>query len=280
MSIEKKVEASLPVQSRVDTRTLATLKSFWDSEGVYIETVSRLISDSLDLLLHILQTNEKIQMPFTTFTEAQDFLIQRGLYQPGLGKRGRQKASTAKKFEYLRMEGIEPKTFLPKDYNILHNKRSVQTSDVEPVHNVGSITKRDRIEELGKEAVRIFNSPTLGLTKEEFRKQQIERAGIKYENGVCVLKGDGTEGCVTNKDLPAEDIEQRNVKAREENPRVQTKREKPEDLRPRKLTEEELDIKDQKREKKERDYLRALNLNEVPSEAIENCVVLLKDKEE
>ena len=57
---EIKVEASIPVQSRVDIRALAEMVLYWDGEGVYIKTMSQLVNWTVDLCSQILKLNDRL----------------------------------------------------------------------------------------------------------------------------------------------------------------------------------------------------------------------------
>ena len=123
-----KVEASLPVQARVDVRTLAGLSEYLKSEGMYIDSMSKLVSWSLDLLHEILVSNDRLKIKYLSFTDAYDYLMERGLYQPGVGKGGSKKAQNSRRFESMRLRGINPVVEAKEHYNLTHNKHSVQTS--------------------------------------------------------------------------------------------------------------------------------------------------------
>lgn len=125
---EIKQEASLPVQSRVDVMVLASINKYLESEGTYVTSMSQLVSWALDLLCNILSNNNLLKMNYLSFTEAYDYLKERGLYQPGVGKGGHKKAIKARRFESMRSRGIDPKVVDKDHYHDIHNKRSIMTA--------------------------------------------------------------------------------------------------------------------------------------------------------
>ena len=122
---EFKQESSIVVSSRVSMIDLANLDRYWHSEEVPIRSMSALVSASLALLVDVLRHNEALREEIKTVHDAHRWLISRGLYQPSLTKRNRQKISTALKFETLREEGIDPKSYVPEQYNTIHRGSSV-----------------------------------------------------------------------------------------------------------------------------------------------------------
>jgi hypothetical protein len=122
---EKKVERTVPVQSRVDLVTLSNLHEYWSASGVQVSTVSRLVRDSLDLLVEVLRKNEVVKFNVSDVRDAWRYLGERGLYQAAMKKRGEKKVSAALAFDSLRMKGIDPKGYVSQQFNILHNKKSV-----------------------------------------------------------------------------------------------------------------------------------------------------------
>lgn len=123
--VEVKQEASIPVQSRVDIRTLANLSINWEESGVEIGSMSQLISWSMELLLDTMKKSGVLKVVVGSVSEANQYLNEKGLYQKGLYERGRKKISTALEFENMRFEGIDPKTYVSRHYHMVHNKRSV-----------------------------------------------------------------------------------------------------------------------------------------------------------
>lgn len=121
---ETKRESSISVSARVSIMDLANLDRYWHSEEVPIRSMSALVSASLSLLVDVLRHNKALREEIGTVHDAHRWLISRGLYQPSLTKRNRQKISTALKFETLREEGIDPKSYVPEQYNTVHRNNS------------------------------------------------------------------------------------------------------------------------------------------------------------
>ena len=126
MGTEDRIERSIPVQSRVDMTSLARLDKYWMAEGYYIRTMSQLVSWSVDLICEVLEANKKMPSGISSAMEANRHLMQRGLYQPSMLKKGFKKRATALSFESLREEGVEPKDYVKAQYDTVHNKHSVK----------------------------------------------------------------------------------------------------------------------------------------------------------
>jgi len=114
-----KNEASIPVQSRVDIRILASLVKYYQNNDSLPGNMSGLISFSLDLLHKILIENDMINLEeFPTVENADLLLIETKLIQPSLRNRYIKKLFKAKGFENLRIEGVDPKEYLnSKEFN-------------------------------------------------------------------------------------------------------------------------------------------------------------------
>jgi len=138
-SREVKQESSVPVMSRVSVFNLVELDNYWEvGEGVGVRTMSQLVSWSLDLLCEILRANGKLPLEVGSVSEAHNYLLKRGLYQPSMKKRSFEKIGAAIRFENLREEGVEPSKLVKHQYGILHNKNSVQPLDVVGVSDLVS----------------------------------------------------------------------------------------------------------------------------------------------
>jgi hypothetical protein len=157
---EKKVEASVPVQTRVDVRSLAEMLLYFDNNQVVIRTMSQLVSWSVEVAREILKENEVLVREFELTEEAHGLLVGRGLYQQSMYSRGRKKLSASMRFDNLRGAGRDPKSYVPREYNILHNKKSVDVYDErevgkrkdEMMDQVGSknVISREKIDEMVK----------------------------------------------------------------------------------------------------------------------------------
>ena len=117
---EKKIEASIPVQARVNIMGLANLDMYWEREGYNIRTISQLIGHSIELLCEILRANQKLERELTTIADANRYLNVRGLHQKSMRNRSFSKISKAIMFENMRAEGADPKIYATKQYNTLH----------------------------------------------------------------------------------------------------------------------------------------------------------------
>ncbi len=131
MNEEARQESSVPVQTRVSIVCLAELDIYWSREGRGINSMSQLISWSLELLNEILRVNGKIES-IDSVADAHKYLDDRGLYQKSLKKRSFDKISTAIRFEGMREVGEDPKENIEgrenvvRSYNMLHNVKSVK----------------------------------------------------------------------------------------------------------------------------------------------------------
>ena len=123
---ERKTEASMPVQSRIDLRTLAELEEYWRISGYAVDNMSRLVAWSLDTFVQLLKVNGKIENPVKTLEEAYGRLMERGLIQRSMYKRMERKLVSARALENLRMDGWE----VDRDgefYQSLHKRNQVQS---------------------------------------------------------------------------------------------------------------------------------------------------------
>lgn len=126
MEREKRVEASMPVQSRVDLRTLAELFIYWEKQGVYVSTMSRLVSWSLDALRMILDKNEAIEFKVETLEMAYEILEGKGLLQKSMKKKMAAKFEKSRAMENLRLDGWDVRSSGGRVYEELHPKNEVQ----------------------------------------------------------------------------------------------------------------------------------------------------------
>ena len=126
-SLESKTEASMPVQSRVDLRTLAKLSNYWDGQGLAIGSMSKLVSWSIEALHTVLVNNGVIPAGQLTLEQSLDVLMSRGLMQRSMQNRMEQKYHKARGLENIRMEGSEV------DRNSMHYKDLHKGSAVQPL---------------------------------------------------------------------------------------------------------------------------------------------------
>jgi len=185
MDKDSKVEASIPVQSRVDIRVLAELDIYWSSEGYFIKTMSQLINWSLDLCSQVLKVNNALPQTIESMEEANQHLVHRGLYQKGILKRGRLKLIRGQQLESIKLAGGIPRVKGSegnREYRRAHNDHSI----------IGApeIEKPGLLEELGYSEEDIAEAER--LEKEERDREYIERKAKMEidENGVVVVPVD------------------------------------------------------------------------------------------
>lgn len=183
---ESRQERSIPVQSRIDMVSLARLDKYWMSEGYYIRTMSQLVNWSVDLICEVLVSNEKMPSGIDSAMEANRHLMQRGLYQPSMLKKGFKKRAAALGFESLRDEGVEPADYAEGQYRNMHNERSVKVFEgkVRPRKEEEKMHYRDDVEE----ALRKVEEE-----KEKERDKSTKKA-IKAAKASGVLATESTEG--------------------------------------------------------------------------------------
>ena len=125
---DRKIEASISVQARVNIVALAQLVKYWEGAGYEIRTISQLVGWSIDLLYEVLKSNEKIDRGEFSVADADRYLVSRRLYQRSMREKDRGKIATAIRFEGIREDGGNPRDVDPRSYNILHNERSITLS--------------------------------------------------------------------------------------------------------------------------------------------------------
>ena len=145
---EIKLEATIPVQARVDITTLCNLDIYWLGEKHGIKSLSQLVSWSLDLLLDILKENGHLEgHEVIKISDAYRYMNERGLMQRGVMKYGREKLATAMRFEALREEGIDPKEYTPRHYNMIHNSHTDKT-EMKPRTAYDPVASRDYLQRM------------------------------------------------------------------------------------------------------------------------------------
>ena len=121
------VESSVPVQSRVSLTILAELGKYWEFQNVDIRSLSQLVSWSLEFLRDVLKSNGVLPEEIEDVGTAREYLKLNGLRQRSLEKRSRRKFSSALMMRNLRNEGVRPEEYVPAQFKMLHNKRSVKS---------------------------------------------------------------------------------------------------------------------------------------------------------
>lgn len=111
-------EASIPVQSRIDIRTLAEICRYFRISDINIKSASQLVSWSLEMLLQTLKINDKLPNERPTIEDAYGYLGREGLMQKRMlyGK-----VSKGLAFESIRMEGENPAEKASHSHKMVHN---------------------------------------------------------------------------------------------------------------------------------------------------------------
>ena len=261
---EKRVEASIPVMSRVDIRVLAEMVMYWDSIGENIRSMSQLVNWSMSLCSQILSTNNILPKSIDSMLEANMFLTDRGLYQASMRKRGAGKIVRGRQLENLRIEGIDPK-FRGKEgnreYKLAHNKHTI-----DPAPSVSNGTRRNKTAEEIALDHKAWDDAQVKIAELEAKEKKEayeaiglggEDEGIKYDKKGMAILVHRTNDQYTMKDKIRDD-KLKLVKTLES-----VNRESGSGDQIRMKSEEELDADDARREKKEADYQKAQNF--IPS---------------
>ena len=132
--LELKQERSIPVQGRIDITELADLVIYFESLGIVVNSMSMLLNVCVELARKIAFDNEKLTTIHNSIQAAHETLGMRGLYQPGMMKRGgNKKIMRGRQFENLRSEGDNPKQYIPQEFNQVHNRQSIVPPNVSEV---------------------------------------------------------------------------------------------------------------------------------------------------
>jgi len=128
-----KREASVPVSTRVDVRSLAEVCNYFLHTNVPIRTMSQLVSWSVEMLLSTLRANDRIGDVRPTIENSYAFLHNNGLVQQNMMR----KLSSGMAFENLRVDGSHPAIDDAIGYNRLHNNNnwSGGVNDQRPYHD-------------------------------------------------------------------------------------------------------------------------------------------------
>lgn len=200
VSTEVKKESSVPVQGRISIVSLAELDRYWQEIGHNIRTMSQLLSWSIDLLCEVLRANGMLPTEFTSVADAHRYLLQRGLYQRSTEKRAFDKIGAAIRFENLRESGIDPKDYIARHYNMLHNPNSVSSS---PVRGIKPDIARgvEIMEEIEKHT-------KSGMSEEEARAEVEKAKNDARESGQMVDEEDsGVARKLTNEEIEEKERE-------------------------------------------------------------------------
>ena len=248
---ELRVENSMPVQSRVDARDLAELALFYEGQGNRVNTYSQLVSWGINLCVEVLVVAKMIKgRRFNNAVEAHRYLDICGLKKQGsLKNRVNSKVLKAKAYAELRLDGADPKFEDPSGYNQIHNRGTFEDQP-HIITRKGIPTQR----EIDADWNRLQREKMIEEAKERDKKviEEMDFSTVKLE---CRVKDSVVDQIKEERD-------------EEVSSKMQIQKEifkSQKFATPRQLTKEELDAKAAALEKKERDYLKALdNMNEAP----------------
>lgn len=176
---EVKQEASLPVQSRVDVRSLASITMAWEDQGYVPRTMSELISVGVEMLLGVMRNSGKVRREVQSVSEAVEYLQRAGI---SVGKKGSRKLQHAIMFEGMRDEGVNPAEYAPVQYRVLHKEGSVIPVGRIDSKYMFSDEEKTKVNDLAKQAMTTYNKlygKEDGMSEEEARERikQLKREG-------------------------------------------------------------------------------------------------------
>lgn len=119
---DRKVEKSIPVQSRIDITAIANLDIFMQSNGVIPRSLSGLVSVAIDTLVEYIKFHGQLEEPIETVHEAVRYVEARGLWQKSLKGRGAPKLMSALGFESLREDGESPEEYNRPRFKEIYNR--------------------------------------------------------------------------------------------------------------------------------------------------------------
>lgn len=164
---ERKVEASMPVQSRVDLRTLAELLVYWEKQGIEVSTMSRLVSWSLDALRMILDKNGAIEFRVESLQRAYEVLEGKGMLQRSMKKKMEAKFMKSRAMENLRLEGWNAREAGGKFYEELHPK-----NEVKPFMGSARVSDEEYEKVVGMRREKVRELTNQGISDEEMERQK------------------------------------------------------------------------------------------------------------
>ncbi|MCK4307855.1 hypothetical protein KAW50_06500 [candidate division WOR-3 bacterium] len=201
-------EATVPVQSRIDIRTLAEVCQYFADGGAEVSTASQLVSWSLEVLVETLKRNDKVRNEKPSIEAAYQYLESNGLMQKRMK---RKKLIMVRGFEELRMEGEDPRVYAAGSYKSLHNNPNW----------TGKMPQIEKINEEVNKSSKHGNSIDEAFRRaeeedEKQRKENIEKFKDNCdmdESGAFIPKGE-PYGTITEKDM--KDYEEREKKRERE----------------------------------------------------------------
>ena len=195
MRDKTRVESSLPVQSRIDPRDLASMLDFYIGKGYQINSISQLVSWSVNLCVEALCTAGLYERSITDINEAYRMLEIHGLRQKSMSKVANKRLLSAKGFNELRIEGSDPKFESPSEYKRIHNRK---TFDDQPVA-LDDGSKERRMSAIDRAFERIEEEKK--KERELSRRDSMERLEFN-EQGVHIPCGNSsTPKSMTNEDV-------------------------------------------------------------------------------
>lgn len=248
---EVKVEGSIPVQSRIDIRSLANMEKWFLKEGMHIRTMSQLVSWTVDYMVELLSLNDKLDETVGSIEEAYQYLRLRGLMQRSMEKKGAKKLLRARGYESLRSQGADPAYEDPSGFKQIHNQ---PRSKVSPFQTVGVKESNSYMDDIDKAFDKI-KEEDMEATKKKGR-EAVEWE-VDEKTGLTVCKVQSSDIGQVDQD----DLDKWEKEKLEEQKKLYEESKVGSD-EPRKMSEEELDKKgeeirkkDEERAKLERDMV-------------------------
>ena len=198
-------EASVPVSSRIDVRTLAEICSYFISSNVSVRSVSQLVSWSAEMLLDILKDNDKLPRDKPTIEAAYQYLESGGLMQRGM----KRKVASALVYEHLRAEGVNPASYdYANKFKSMHsnNNWSGAINDQRPVaHHEQQLNATTNAGNIKDKIAAHLNKVDNDRLKEDIERQKKRWKEMRTldDDGFVVTptSGDCASGVVTEEDM-------------------------------------------------------------------------------
>lgn len=200
-----RLEASIPVQSRVNITDLANLTSYWEGEGYRVRTMSQLLSWSMSLLVDILEKNELMKNKIETAAEANKYLELMRLYQPSMKAKGFKRVAAAVRFEGMRAEGMNPAIDDPYSFSAVHNKHSMDSAPIVKLsqEEVRAQWRREQTEK--KQHTNTIDDNEWDSIqkrlKEEKEKDRLKELEIAKNSNYCIRPGEELKEGMSDEEL-------------------------------------------------------------------------------
>jgi len=253
-----RVENSIPVQARVDVRTLGNMVLYFSNEGYIVSSISQLVSWSMDLCLEILVKAGYAKDQLTDPSDAYRYMDVMGLRQKSLIRRGMAKTITAKGFNEVRLAGGDPRFENKNRYDQIHNRETFEDMPVEV-----------EVESEGMKGISDMSSKYYTADGKIDRSEDIKRDMERFkanaeidENGIVQNLGEDnnrvTEDNFCKIDTKKSEVQTEMVKEIKKERVKNSDRIKP-------ATRDEIESKAIALEKKDREYLKMLKeMNAAP----------------